>query len=550
MRLNHKMIDQDFKNKTKSMIDDLKTICAKYGLGNAGAEYKIITEAFLYKFLNDKFLYEIKRIEQKFYGEEEIEKVLSTLSKNDYELLLAKLDSEVARLNKEHFIGYLFNRQNEEKFNELFDETLESIANLNIDLFSVQTISKEKIKLFEGLSKYIIEEGDKSDFCRAIINKLAGFSFDSIFNQSYDFFSSIFEHLIKDYNKDSGKYAEYYTPHSVAHIMSRILAPEGDKNVRLYDPSAGSGTLVLSLAHKIGEDKCSIYTQDISQKSNEFLRLNLVLNKLVHSLNHVIKGDTLTKPEHKTDDKKDLAKFDYIVSNPPFKMDFSDDRDFLANDKRYPERFFAGVPTVPPKKKESMAIYQLFIQHILYSLNNTGKAAIVVPTGFCTEKAGIASRIRKTIVDNGWLKAVVQMPPNIFATTGTNVSVLFIDKSLKGESPVLVDASKLGKKIKDGKNQKTVLSSEDEDKIVDSINEQKEVEDFSVIITNKKIKEKNYSFGAGQYFTIKIKYSDLTKEEFKEKMNIYKENLEKLFNESKNLDKEIIKNFGNLNYER
>jgi len=543
------MADKDFKEKTKSMIDDLKTICAKYGLGNAGSEYKIITEAFLYKFLNDKFIHEVKKIDNKLTKEEKVEDALEKLSSNDYELLLAKLDSEVAKLNKEHFIGYLFNRQNEENFHELFDETLENIANLNIDLFSVQTISKEKIKLFEGLSKYIIEENDKSEFCRAIINKLAGFSFDSIFNQSYDFFSSIFEYLIKDYNKDSGKYAEYYTPHSVAHIMSRILVSSGDKNVRLYDPSAGSGTLVLSLAHKIGEDKCSIYTQDISQKSNEFLRLNLVLNKLVHSLNHVIKGDTLMKPEHRTEDKKDLAKFDYIVSNPPFKMDFSDDRDFLANDKRYPDRFFAGVPTVPKKKKESMAIYQLFIQHILYSLNDNGRAAIVVPTGFCTEKAKIASTIRKTIVDNGWLKAVVQMPPNIFATTGTNVSVLFIDKSIKNEYPILINASKLGEKIKDGKNKKTVLSSKDEDKIINSITNKVEIEDFSVSVSNEKIKEKNYSLGAGQHFDIKIKYTNITKEEFNNKMSVFKNNLNSFFKESKDLEREIMANMEKLEYE-
>ena len=543
------MIDQDFKDKTKSMIDDLKTICAKYGLGNSSYEYKIITETFLYKFLNDKFIYELRKIDKNLMNSENIEEDIVKLSDNQYELLKSKLDSDVAKLKKTHFISYLFNRQNEDNFHQLFDETLEDIGNDNIDLFSVQTITKEKIKLFEGLSKHIIEESDKSEFCRAIINKLARFSFDSIFSQSYDFFSVIFEYLIKDYNKDSGKYAEYYTPHSVATIMARILVPDKEKNVRLYDPSAGSGTLILSLAHQIGENKCSIYTQDISQKSNEFLRLNLILNKLVHSLHNIIKGDTLTKPHHKSDDKKDLAKYDYVVSNPPFKMDFSDDRELIANDQRYPGRFFAGVPKVPPMKKDKMPIYQLFIQHILYSLNNNGKAAIVVPTGFCTEKSKIASTIKKTIVDNGWLKAVVQMPPNIFATTGTNVSILFIDKSLKNGSAVLVDASKLGKKIKEGKNQKTLLSKNDEEKIINSINKNEEIEDFSVIAKNEDIQKKNYSFGARQYFTIKIKYSDLTPKEFKEEMDESKKKLEEFFKKSKDLEKEIIKNFGSFEYE-
>ena len=98
---------------------------------------------------------------------------------------------------------------------------------------------------------------------------------------------------------------------------------------------------------------------------------------------------------------------------------------------------------MPALKKDSMAIYQLFIQHIIYSLDAKGKAAVVVPTGFCTEKAAIGLGIRKQIVDNNWLHAVVQMPPNIFATTGTNVSVIFIDKGKANNTTILVDASKL-----------------------------------------------------------------------------------------------------------
>lgn len=100
------------------------------------------------------------------------------------------------------------------------------------------------------------------------------------------------------------------------------MVPEGVQNVTVYDPAAGSGTLVLALAHEIGESNCTIYTQDISQKSNEFLRLNLILNNLVHSLGHVVHGDTLLSPQHLNRQKNGLMKFDYIVSNPPFNVDF------------------------------------------------------------------------------------------------------------------------------------------------------------------------------------------------------------------------------------
>ncbi len=538
----------EYTKKTKELIDGLKTVCSNYGLANSGNEYKIITEVFLYKFLNDKFLHEARKANKDLKNSANIEADIQKMTDSDYEWMLEKIGERSAKLQKHHFISYLFNKQNEPNFHELFDKTLLEIADLNIKLFSVATIDKERVRLFEKISPYIIESNQKTPFCKAIINKLVAFSFEPIFEEKYDFFSTIFEYLIKDYNKDSGQYAEYYTPPAVAKIMAKILVPEPVKNVTVYDPAAGSGSLLLALAHQIGEDKCTIYSQDISQKSSEFLRLNLILNNLVHSLPNVIKGNTLTNPYHVNDAKNDLKKFDYIVSNPPFKMDFSDDRETLASDQ-HKKRFFAGVPSVPKKKKESMAIYQLFIQHILYSLNEKGKAAVVVPTGFCTEKAAIALAIREKIVESNWLHAVVQMPPNIFATTGTNVSVIFIYKNKKTDTAILVDASKLGTKVKEGKNQKTLLSKEDEQLIIDTINQNKIIDDFSVIVNNRSIKEKNYSFGAGQYFETKIEYSELSPEEFNKKIEKSIETLRDLFQKGRELDTTIVSNLRKMIYE-
>ncbi|MFC1987925.1 N-6 DNA methylase [Chloroflexota bacterium] len=543
------MRDVDLTIATKKMIDDLKTVCANYGLGNASSEYKIITEVFLYKFLNDKFFYEVKRINPSLKNSAKVEEALNVMPDDKYNLLLMKLNPNTAKLKKEHYLSYLFNRMNQPDFHILFDNTLTDIANFNIDVFSVETASGEKIRLFDELSQYVIEKANKDNFCRAIINKLIDFSFEPVFEEKYDFFATIFEYLIKDYNKDFGKYAEYFTPNSIARIMAKIMVPGDVKDVKVYDPGAGSGTLVLALAHQIGEDKCSIYTQDISQKSNEFLRLNLILNNLVHSLNYVIQGNTLIKPFHLNDKKNRLAQFDYVVCNPPFKMDFSDDREELAG-RVHQQRFFAGIPKVPPKKKDSMAIYLVFIQHILYSLNEKGKAAIVVPTGFLTATSGIGKKIRKYIVDNKMLKGVVSMPSNIFANTGTNVSVLFIDKAITNGHALLVDASKLGTKIKDGKNQRTVLSTEEIQKIINVFNTKEELEDFSASVTNEKIAEKNYSFSAGQYFEIKIEYTDLTKEEFDTKITEYSNRLAAFFPKSRQLESEIIEQFGRLRYER
>ena len=201
-----------------------------------------------------------------------------------------------------------------------------------------------------------------------MVDKLANFSFEEAFAEHYDFFANIFEYLIKDYNTaGGGKYAEYYTPHAIATIMARLLVGENADlhNMECYDPSAGTGTLLMALAHQVGENCCTIFAQDISQRSNKMLKLNLLLNGLVSSLDHAVQGDTLVSPYHKSDDGQSLRQFDYVVSNPPFKMDFSDTREKIA---AFPARFWAGVPKVPAKKKESMAIYTCFIQHVINSL--------------------------------------------------------------------------------------------------------------------------------------------------------------------------------------
>jgi type I restriction enzyme M protein len=241
-------------------------------------------------------------------------------------------------------------------------------------------------------------------------------------------------------------------------------------------------------------------------------------------------------PYHKVGDK--LRTFDYIVSNPPFKLDFSDFVEDLKTKENH-ERFFAGMPNVTKTKPEGMAIYPTFIQHIMYCLSEKGRAAIVVPTGFITAQSGIEKKIRERLVEKKMLRGVVSMPSNIFATTGTNVSILFLDKTNTKGDIVLMDASKMGETVKDGKNQKTVLRREEEDKIIATFNEHKALENFSVVVSYEQIAEKNYSFSAGQYFDVKIEYTDITPAEFTAKMKSFQSNLDSMFSDSRELEKEI-----------
>ena len=539
------MDNTQYSSLVKQLVDDLKGVFTTAGLGGEAGEYKLLTQSFLYKFINDKFLYEAKA----FDAQNDYDTIMK-MRDNDYEFLQMDLGNKSAKIKREDLIESLFNHQNEDGFYTLFDATLNDIAVDNNDIYSVETAGNTQVRLFDSnlLRDNILDGAQRDVVARAIINKLAETKFDEhIFAAGFDFFSTIFEYMIKDYNKDGGgKYAEYYTPHAVAKIIAQILVGnDHPENVRIYDPAAGSGSLLMTLASQIGTDRATVYSQDISQKSSNLLRLNLILNGLSHSIKNIVQGNTILNNKHP-------EKMDFIVSNPPFKLDFSEWRDDVEALPEYNDRFFAGVPKTPKKKKAAMAIYELFIQHIIYSLKENGKAAVVVPTGFLTAQTGIDKKIREKLVEKNWLAGVVSMPSNIFATTGTNVSVVFIDKGRAEdqEEVFLVDASKLGSKVKeDNGTQKTVLSNSEEQQIIDSFVNKEAIEDFSIAVKLVDVKARNYSLSAGQYFPVKIEYMKMIPEEFTEKMVFYQDKLDELFNKGKELEDDIKSNLMNLNFE-
>ena len=538
--------------KTEALIDALRATCAAYGLSGDSSEYKIIVQVFLYKYLNDKFGYEVKRADtdyrDRLRNAEHWEDAYKAMTDDEREDL-QDFVPDAPKMKPEFLIATLYNEMNKADFGKNFDDTMVSLGQANADRYSIKTSGKSNVALFEAITTNVTDVDKRDDFAKALVNKLITFNFEEVFDQKYDFFATVFEYLIADYNKNGGgKYAEYFTPHAVATVMARLLVDEKEdlKSITYCDPSAGTGTLLMALAHQIGEDRCTIYSQDQSQKSTTMLRLNLILNNLVHSLPNVVQGDSLTSWGHKGENESMKEQFDYVVSNPPFNVDFSESVEHQAfkNDKR----FFAGIPNVPNKSKDSMAIYLCFLQHILYILKSTGKAAVVVPTGFLTASTGIAQKIKQRIVDEGWLKGVVSMPSNIFANTGTNVSVVFIDKANEDGQVVLIDASKLGEKIKIDKNQKTVLRDFEIEQIIDTFKQKKEIDDFSKVVSFEDIKQKKYSLSAGQYFDIKIEYVDITAEEFNAQMTEHKRKLSEMFSESHELEKEIMEQLGKLKF--
>jgi type I restriction enzyme M protein len=502
--------------KIEEIIDDLKGICSQNGLSNQASEERIITTIFLYKFLNDKFMYNLQRFSK------EIEMDFFEVLKNENDEMDAFYDSHSGDVafSYEDTIQSLMKRLGSSEFYIDFDSALSRIsANPRNDNFNIQTADGTRKPLFEGVSD-VVDGSTKNNFAKAIFAAISQekFDFSDAFINNFDFYSRIFEYLIKDYNVASGTYAEYFTPQAVSKIIAKILVGMSEKITasEIYDPAAGSGSLVLHLANELGyEDKINraiVYSQDISNKSSRFLRINLLLNGLIDSLHNVIQGDTLLQPSHfvkEHDFSSGLKKFDYIVSNPPFKMDFSSTRDLIENkwgqtkNEEGLSRFFSGIPKAAGKNKNKMPIYLLFIQHIIYSLKRKGKAAIVVPTGFVTAKAGIEKRLRSYLVENNIISGVVSMPSNIFANTGTNVSILFLDLDKKDDYIILMDASTMGKKVKNGKNKKTVLTYEEEELIIDILINRKTEEKKSILVNKKRVLNFGCDLSASLYFPLK-----------------------------------------------
>ena len=177
-----------------------------------------------------------------------------------------------------------------------------------------------------------------------------------------------------------------------------------------------------------------------------------------------------------------------------------------------------------------------------------GRGSSKTTAPIITAQTGIAKTIRKKLVEDKMLAGVISMPSNIFAKTGTNVSVLFIDKANQGDV-ILIDASQLGEEMKDGKNQRTVLNDGEIDQIINTFSDKKVIEDFSVLVTYEKIRSKNYSMSAQQHFDIKIHYEEISQTEFLEKIDFYNNQLNDLFSEGEKLHSEIKRNMKFLNYE-
>ena len=259
------------ESKIKQIIDELKGLCQTNGLSNQASEEVVITSVLVYKFLNDKFMANLKEFA------EEIDITPDEILKNENDELSAFYDSypQDVAFKYEDTIESLIKKVSKDNFYSLFDDALERISNYEENKeFSIETADGERKPLFTRITENV-EASKRNNFAKNIFGIISQekFDFGNAFKNNFDFYSTIFEYLIKDYNVASGVYAEYFTPQAISSIISKILvnmSPVEDKLYEIYDPSAGSGSLILHLANELGQgsfgEKAQVYTQDISGK--------------------------------------------------------------------------------------------------------------------------------------------------------------------------------------------------------------------------------------------------------------------------------------------
>ena len=367
------------------------------------------------------------------------------------------------------------------------NRTAENIGEtINKILMKIEDDNKEKL---EGIFRNIdfnseAELGRTKERNAALKHLIEDFTDDSLdlrpsMLDGSDVIGDAYEFLIANFASDAGKKGgEFYTPGEVSTLLAKLVgAKDGD---RIYDPTCGSGSLLIKAAKEVGTQNFRLYGQERNGQTQSLAKMNMFL----HEINDAVIewGDTLRNPLHLENER--LMKFDKIVSNPPFSLDKWGAED-LKDDKY--GRFEMGLP---PKSKGDYA----FISHMIASLNENGTAGIIRPHGVLF-RAASEGKIRKQIIENNWLDAVVGLPENLFFGTGIPACILIFKKNKVDNNVVFIDASKDYEK---GKNQ-NILRDGDIEKILETYHNRKEVEKYCHIASLEEIKENDFNLNIPRY---------------------------------------------------
>lgn len=436
----------------------------------------------------------------KFLSEQEV-RFLKKQGATEKDIMTVNEDSGDAPFVREN-IGYFISYDNlfSTWFKKGSDFTVENVRD-GLSAFdrlinpTHEKVFKDIFKTLEtGLGKLGADTKAQNKAVRSLVELINDIPMDD--KQDYDVLGFIYEYLISNFAANAGKKAgEFYTPHEVSILMSEIIAEHlKDKNeIKIYDPTSGSGSLLINIGQSIAKhvddkNKIKYYAQELKENTYNLTRMNLVMRGILPDNIVTRCGDTLEDdwPYFDDNDKENtyepLTNLDAVVSNPPYSQPW--DPSGKKSDPR-----FNGYGLAPKSKAD-----YAFLLHDLYHLRAGGIMTIVLPHGVLF-RGGEEGEIRKNLIENNNIDAIIGLPSNIFFGTGIPTIVMVLKKNRKDDDVLIIDASKGF--IKDGKNNK--LRARDIKKIVDVYNTRADVDSFSRKVTRNEIRDNSYNLNIPRY---------------------------------------------------
>lgn len=397
--------------------------------------------------------------------------------KDNEERITKSLDREKFILDETCTFEYILKHKEATNVGEVINKALERIEEDN----------KEKL---EGIFRNVdfnseIKLGKTKERNSILKNLLEDFADDRLdlrpsMLSDGDAIGNAYEYLISHFASSAGKSGgEFYTPSEVSTLLAKLVEPkEGD---RIYDPTCGSGSLLIKASKEVGNQNFAIYGQEKNGQTQALSKMNMFLHNINDS--KIEWGDTLRNPLHKEHDH--IMKFDKVVANPPFSLDKWGAED-LKEDMY--KRFEYGLP---PKSKGDYA----FISHMLASLNVNGTMGVVLPHGVLFRGAS-EGKIRKQLIeDDNLLDAVIGLPANLFFGTSIPACILIFKKQRDNSDVLFIDASKEFKKDKNQNN----LSQEHISKVLETYKNKTTLDKYSYLATLKEIQENEYNLNIPRY---------------------------------------------------
>lgn len=371
---------------------------------------------------------------------------------------------------------------------EHLNETLERIFR-HIEGSAVGSDSEQDLKgLFDDLDVNSPKLGPtvarRNEKLVKLLDAIGDLPLGSFADNTIDLFGDAYEYLMQMYASSAGKSGgEYYTPQEVSELLARIAVQGKTEVNKVYDPACGSGSLLLKFAKVLGKDNVrqGFYGQEINLTTYNLCRINMFLHDINYEKFDIVHGDTLTDPGHEDDEP-----FEAIVSNPPYSIKWDGDANpILINDPR-----FAPAGVLAPKSKADLA----FTMHILSWLAVNGTAAIVEFPGVLY-RGGAEQKIRQYLVDNNYIDAVIQLPPDLFFGTTIATCIIVMKKSKHDNSTLFIDAS--AEFVREGNKNK--LTEAHQVKILDVLATREEIPHFSALVSNEAVGENNYNIAVSSY---------------------------------------------------